>query len=123
MNLIQSDRPIIAVDFDGTIVEHRFPAMGKLMPGFKCWYKRAKSLNCALILWTCREGKELKEAKKYLESIGCAFDSYNENCGDFKRLSTRKVCAMYYIDDRAGFVSWEQELENLKDFMNIWKTR
>lgn len=118
---IYPTNPIIAVDFDGTIVESKFPKIGKIKKGFKKWYKLAKKNNCILILWTCRETNLLREAKKYLESIGCPFDYYNENNKEFEAIKCRKIPATVYIDDRAGFVDWDYEISNLGILVDNWK--
>lgn len=118
---IYPDKPIIAVDFDGTIVEDKFPKIGKVKKGFKKWYKLAKKNNCILILWTCRETNLLREVKKYLESIGCPFDYYNENNKEFGAIKCRKILATVYIDDRAGFINWDKELKTIKILIKNWQ--
>jgi len=56
---------IIAVDFDGTLVEHRYPAIGKeILFAFETLRELQKQ-NHQLILWTIRSGKELEEAVEY----------------------------------------------------------
>ena len=44
----------IAVDFDGTIVDHVFPEIGAAVPGAFKWLKRFKEAGATLILWTMR---------------------------------------------------------------------
>ena len=44
----------IAIDFDGTIVDHRFPEIGKPVPGAFEWMKKFKEAGAKLILWTMR---------------------------------------------------------------------
>jgi hydroxymethylpyrimidine pyrophosphatase-like HAD family hydrolase len=53
---------IIAIDFDGTIVEHRYPAIGKEMFFAFDTLKALQKDGHLLILWTCRHGKSLEEA-------------------------------------------------------------
>ena len=50
---------VIAVDFDGTIVEHRYPAIGKELPFAIETLQKLASEGHRLILWTVREGKYL----------------------------------------------------------------
>ena len=50
---------IIAVDFDGTIVEHRYPAIGNEIPFAIETLKRLSEERHRLILWSVREGKLL----------------------------------------------------------------
>lgn len=96
---------IIAVDFDGTIVEDRFPSIGKLRPGAKDVLKTLKTEGYYLILWTCRTEKRLAEAAQFLAENGIHFDAYNNsspaNVEQYSGLDTRKVYADLYIDDKS----------------------
>ena len=68
----------IAVDFDGTIVEHRYPAIGREIP----FAIDALKLLCAqhkIILWTVREGALLDEAVEYCRERGLRFYAVNKN--------------------------------------------
>lgn len=56
---------IIAVDFDGTIVEHRYPEIGKEKPFAISTLKKLQAERHQLILWTVREGRLLNEAVGY----------------------------------------------------------
>ena len=53
---------IIAVDFDGTIVEHKYPAIGRELPFAIETLRKLQSERHKLILWTVREGVLLEEA-------------------------------------------------------------
>ena len=94
---------IIAVDFDGTLVEHAYPEIGT--PNFHLInkLKNFKDKGHKLILWTCRDKKELKEAVDWCESVGLFFDAINDNLPEikksFKNLS-QKIYADIYLDDR-----------------------
>jgi hydroxymethylpyrimidine pyrophosphatase-like HAD family hydrolase len=96
---------IIAVDFDGTIVEHRYPSIGKDMPDSFIILKKLKSEGHILILWTYRSGDELKEALKYCKKNGLEFYAVNNNSNDeeFEPDKSRKIYADLYIDDRNLF--------------------
>ena len=50
---------IIAVDFDGTIVEHKYPAIGKEIPFAIETLKKLQQERHFLILWSVREGRLL----------------------------------------------------------------
>ena len=52
----------IAVDFDGTIVEHRYPAIGNELPFATDTLKMLIAEHHKLILWTVREDELLQEA-------------------------------------------------------------
>ena len=61
-----SRRPIIAVDFDGTLVGFSFPNYGKIKPDAKaCLLKLQKF--CDLIFLNCRFGKDLERNVSYLK--------------------------------------------------------
>jgi len=96
---------ILAIDFDGTIVEDRFPGIGNLIPGAKENIQKLKTEGYFLILWTCRTEKRLAEAAQFLGENGILFDKYNEssqaNVDEFSGLDTRKIYADMYIDDKS----------------------
>ena len=96
---------IIAVDFDGTIVEHRYPSIGKVIPDSFKVLKKLKAEGHIIILWTCRSGVELKEAVKYCKKNGLEFHALNNNSNDeeFDNDTSRKIYADLYIDDRNLF--------------------
>lgn len=92
----------IAVDFDGTIVEHRYPEIGKEKPFAIQCLKQLQQEGNRLILWTSREGKLLEEAVAFCHERGLDFYAVNSNQPDdalFKHPSA-KVIADVYIDDR-----------------------
>jgi hypothetical protein len=56
-----------------------------------------------LILWTCREGKNLEDAVDWCNLHGIRFDAVNDNLPEIKELfggNSRKICCDYYIDDK-----------------------
>ena len=61
---------LIAVDFDGTVVEDRYPAIGKPMPFAIETLKMLQADGHRIILWTYRHGKKLDEAVEFLKSQG-----------------------------------------------------
>ncbi len=94
---------IIAIDFDGTIVEHDYPRIGTLKDGAKEVINKWYDAGHKIIIWTCRGDKEEEEAKQFLKENGINFHTFNENVetsDDFD--PTPKVFAHLYIDDR-GF--------------------
>ena len=101
----------IAVDFDGTIVEHKFPEIGRpLLFAFET-LKKLQEQRHQLILWTYRSGRELDEAVEFCRKNGIEFYAVNKNYPeevfDEQRVS-RKIQADYYIDDRniCGLPGW-----------------
>lgn len=93
-------RRTIAVDFDGTIVEHKFPEIGAIKQNVvdkvREWHKQGH----VIIIWTCRTDEYLEEAKKFLDEIKLPYHAINENYGNTIG-DCRKVLAHVYLDDRA----------------------
>ena len=103
---------VIAVDFDGTIVEHRYPAIGKELPfAIETLRKLAKEGH-RLILWTVREGKCLDEAIEFCRSRGLEFYAVNRDYPEEEQERnnhfSRKIKADLWIDDRnlGGLPDW-----------------
>jgi hypothetical protein len=110
---------IIAVDFDGTIVEEAYPMIGKPIP-FAVEVLRKLSLeeHHQLILWTVREGKLLHEAVQYCRERGVEFYAVNKlypTDDDIPGFS-RKIAADIFIDDRSigGLPDWGLIYEMIK---------
>lgn len=102
---------IIAVDFDGTIVEHEYPKIGKPIPFAIETLKQLQKDQHKLILWSVREGKLLKEAVDYCAERGLYFYAVNENYlgeREEKNHVPRKIDAEMFIDDRnlGGLPDW-----------------
>jgi hydroxymethylpyrimidine pyrophosphatase-like HAD family hydrolase len=100
----------IAVDFDGTIVDHQFPAIGKEKLFAFQTLRELEKLGARLILWTFRTGKELDEAVEYCRKNGIEFYAVNKNYPEeiFDETVSRKIDADIYIDDKniGGFPGW-----------------
>ncbi len=116
---------IIAVDFDGTIVEHKYPDIGKPIPFAIETLKELQKQGNRIILWTYRSGKYLDEAVEYCKSKGLEFYAVNENEPNEHfdpNVMSRKVYADVYIDDRnvGGLMSWSEiwQLLNQKKEIN-----
>tara|TARA_R110001583_G_scaffold55451_3_gene168490 strand:+ start:2894 stop:3310 length:417 start_codon:yes stop_codon:yes gene_type:complete len=100
----------IAVDFDGTIVEHRYPNLGKEIPFAFESLKLIQNQGHDLILWTYRSGKELEDAVEFCRVNGLEFYAINKNYPEevFDESISRKINADIYIDDRnfGGLPNW-----------------
>ena len=102
---------IIAVDFDGTIVEHRYPAIGKELPFAIETLRKLQADRHKLILWTVREGTLLDEALAFCRERGLEFYAVNrdypEEDKEHKGFS-RKLKVDLFIDDRnlGGLPDW-----------------
>ena len=102
----------IAVDFDGTIVTHRYPEIGEELPKAVETLKQLIRDGHKLILWTVRERSLLAEALQWCEDKGLTFYSVNSNYPEettSDRYYSRKLQADIFIDDRSlgGLPDWE----------------
>jgi len=100
---------IIAVDFDGTVVENTFPNIGAELPGAVDTLKKLQQSGWLIIIWTCRAGDKIKDAVRWLSEKGFIPDKVNENVDGITDYAKRKIFASYYIDDRnfPPFMGWE----------------
>ena len=100
----------IAVDFDGTIVDHEYPAIGKEKLFAFQTLKELEKMGARLILWTFRTGQELDAAIEYCRKNGIEFYAVNKNYPEeiLDETVSRKIDADIYIDDRniGGFPGW-----------------
>ena len=110
----------IAVDFDGTIVEHAYPEIGKEMLFAFQTLKELNKLGANLILWTFRTGKELEEAVEFCRKNGVEFYAVNKNYPEevFDDTISRKINADIFIDDKnvGGFPGWSLIWQMLNPF-------
>jgi hypothetical protein len=90
----------IAIDFDGTIVTHEYPAIGKDIGAIQ-WMKDFQEAGAKLILYTMRSGDTLQEAIEYCKAQGVEFFAHNDNPDQNTWTESRKVYANLYIDDAA----------------------
>ncbi|WP_343330885.1 BT0820 family HAD-type phosphatase [Polaribacter staleyi] len=101
---------IIAVDFDGTIVEDAYPKIGKELIFAFHTLKKLQSQGHRLILWTYRHGKKLDEAVAFCKENNLEFYAVNKNFPEevFDEKYSRKIHADLFIDDRnvGGFLGW-----------------
>ena len=102
----------IAVDFDGTIVEHRYPRIGPEKPFAIQALLQLQREGHRLILFTAREGALLQEAVDFCHERGLDFYAVNssEPVNALFPQQTAKVIADIYIDDRnlGGLPGWDE---------------
>lgn len=110
----------IAVDFDGTIVEHEYPEIGKEKLFAFQTLKELDKMGARLILWTFRTGKELDDAVEFCRKNGIEFYAVNKNYPEemFDETVSRKINADIYIDDKniGGFPGWSEIWQLLNPF-------
>ena len=114
--MISNEGKIIAVDFDGTIVEHAYPKIGKEMLFAFDTLKALQKKGHKLILWTFRDSDLLVEAVEYCRENGVEFYAVNKSYPEeqYSHSISRKINADIFIDDRnvGGFPGWSK----------IWQT-
>lgn len=107
---------VIAVDFDGTIARENWPQVGDLIHKAKRVLKAFKERGGTILIWTCREGEYLEDARRFLIENDIPFDKLNSNSDellDRYGIDSRKLGADMYIDDKDplsqyhGYVDWD----------------
>ena len=101
---------IIAVDFDGTIVEDAYPEVGSARIFAFETLKELQSDGHRLILWTYRNGSKLDEAVAFCKKNGIEFYAVNKSYPEevYEGKVSRKINADLFIDDRniGGMLGW-----------------
>ena len=101
----------LAVDFDGTIVEHKYPEIGAEKTFAIETLKQLQRKGFQIVLWTYRTGRPLEEAVEFCRERGLEFYAVNKNYPEekFDEKISRKVDADVFIDDKnlGGFPGWE----------------
>jgi len=105
---------IVAIDFDGTIVEHKFPKIGLPLDG-AIEALRLIADTHTLIIWTCRDGDKRDAVREWLRTWGISA-LINENAPGIEGFAAQKVYADVYIDDRnlGGFPGWDVAMALLR---------
>ncbi len=132
--MISSKKPTLAIDFDGTIVENKYPKIGKPMLFAFETLKKLQLKGYILILWTYRSGRKLNEAVEFCQKNGIEFYAINRSYPEeeYSEKISRKIDADIFIDDRnvGGFLGWpkiyaqlmgeDEELKKLKKKRKGW---
>lgn len=117
------DYKIIAVDFDGTLCENKWPEIGEPNKEMIAYLKERQAAGDKLVLWTCRVGEILDNAVAWSAEQGIIFDAVNENLPEVLEWmggDTRKVFANEYIDDRNfTFLSQTDRMELLGRMVDV----
>lgn len=104
------DRAIIyAVDFDGTLCENMWPAIGEPNYTLISDLILAREAGDKVILWTMREDGLLDDALEWCENHGLRFDAVNDNLPEQQEVygnNPRKIYADVYIDDHNAWMEW-----------------
>jgi hypothetical protein len=135
-----ANRVYIVVDFDGTIVEHRFPEIGPPVPNAIRWLGIFQDFGYKIILNTMRsdggnrpdnEKLCLTEAVNYLKKNGIELFGINHNPDQDEWTTSPKVYGHFNIDDvNAGcpliypqngnrpYVDWEKVGQEILSRLN-----
>ena len=117
MNL--NDKLIIAIDFDGTVVDDAYPKVGKPKLFAIETLKKLQEDGHRLILWTYRSGSQLDDAVAFCKSKGINFYAVNRSFpeDEFDNTKSRKIHADLFIDDRniGGFMGWGEVYQRLSN--------
>lgn len=97
---------VVAVDFDGVVVEEKFPEIGPLLPGAKetiSWLYRSGNW---VVINSCRAGEEERAMIDFLKGQGIPYHAVNANLPhriEHFGNDCRKIGADIYIDDHSIF--------------------
>lgn len=121
----------IAVDFDGTLVKHRYPSIGEELPLSIDFLKDLQENGCKIYLDTMRSGKELEEAVEWCRQRGLEFDSIGPHRSQFRWTKSVKCHADLSIDDRGCgtplfidelervYIDWERMIPDIKSRLKL----
>ena len=108
---------IIAVDFDGTLCENKWPEIGMPNEELIEYLKKRQANGEKLILWTSRNEEQTKEAVEWCKKYGLIFDAVNDNLPEIVEAfggNCRKIFANEYIDDRNRSIGSCREKSNME---------
>lgn len=105
-------KPVICIDFDGTLCDHEYPNIGKIKAGAKEALASFRKMGFHILIYSCRtchwnydifggdpsqstlERKHVKEMIAFLDENGLEYDEVDDG-------SKGKPLASLYIDDKA----------------------
>ena len=108
---------IIAVDFDGTLCENKWPEIGMPNEELIEYLKKRQTNGEKLILWTSRNEEQTQDAVEWCKKYGLIFDAVNDNLPEIVEAfggNCRKIFANEYIDDRNRSIGSCRERSNLE---------
>ena len=116
---------IIAIDFDGTIVDHKYPEIGHELPFATATIRKLIEDRHQVILWTVRQGELLQEAIEWCKARGIEFYAVNKNFPEEEVTDSRafnKINAEIFIDDRnlGGLPDWGRIYQMISE-KKSWK--
>ena len=113
---------IIAVDFDGTCVEHDFPRIGKDAPHAVEVLRRLSDSGVKLMLWTMRSGPTLEDAMTWFEPRGIPLWGINKNPEQHWSTSNKQYANLYIDDMALGCpLTLDSKGRNIVDWVAVFK--
>ena len=107
-------KKVIAVDFDGTLCSKNWPKIGEPNEELIGQLIEEQNNGALIILFTCRQGKLLRDAVNWCRNQGLVFDEVNRNTKERIRAykgDCRKISADIYIDDRSAVFSFGEKID------------
>ena len=92
---------IVALDFDGTVVDHAYPDIGEDLGAFPWIQRLVHDYGARILLWTLRDGSELVNAARYMAHNGVRVEASNALPGQHEWSMSPKVHRDLYIGDDA----------------------
>jgi len=95
---------ILSIDFDGTIVQDKYPGIGKALPGAIQAINELYDDGYCIIINSCRAREREDEMIDWLNRNGVKYCHCNENCCERivnYRTDCRKISADCIIDDKS----------------------
>ena len=113
----------IGIDFDGTMVTHKYPAIGEPVENALEVLEKLQAAGHRLILYTMRSGERLVQAVEYLEEEGIELYAVNENPTQKHWTQSPKIYCHIYIDDAALGVplDYEEDSRPVVDWFEVEK--
>lgn len=110
---------VIAIDFDGTIVEDAYPQIGEpKMFAFETLQELQKDRH-QLILWTLRTGDKLQEAIDFCKGHGIEFYAHNHSFPEekFDGTYSRKLNCEMFISHKnlGGLMGWGEAYQEIQE--------
>lgn len=109
---------VIAIDFDGTIVDDAYPEIGEpKMFAFETLHELQKDRH-QLILFTTRSGEKLNEAIEFCSKKGIEFYAHNQSFPEekFDGTYSRKLNVEMFISGKnvGGLPGWGEIYQEVK---------
>lgn len=108
---------VVAYDFDNTVYDYH--KKGYTFDKVINLLRRAKTMGCYLIVFTCSDESRYDFIKNHLEENDIPFDSINENCPDTNFTNSGKIYYNILLDDRAGLKQAYMDLQHTLDFIKL----